>query len=367
MSYLLVTSITPTRTSGTGLRTFGVVAALARHDPVEIAYVVFGEATPAPEYARMANVTTRPLTASRGVGRGLEFARAVTRGVPAYLARGVSPALARILDETPADVRVIADGPVVAAALLPQARARDLVYLAHNLESSGFRGPSGRRALGRFERRVFRAYSESWMATRADERGARSLAGERVATRYVPNVIDLAGIAPVSPSGARRLVFVGDFSYGPNREAFAFLTDEVLPLLWQVMPDVRLIAVGAGLPAAQRDERIETPGFVEHLLDAYGAADVAVVPLLHGGGSPLKFVEGLAYGLPVLATEHAASLLEDGVPGRDFAVAAGEREFAAAIAALLSDPDRALSMGRAGRKLAERSYSVDHLANLLGY
>jgi glycosyltransferase involved in cell wall biosynthesis len=328
---------------------------------------VFGESTPAPEYARMANVTTRRLIASRGAGRGLEFVRAVSRGTPAYLARGVSPALSRILDATPAEVRVIADGPVAAAALLPQARARELVYLAHNLESSGFRGPSGRRALERFERRVFRAYAESWMATRADERGARSLAGERVATRYVPNVIDTAGIAPVSPSGARRLVFVGDFSYAPNREAFAFLANGVLPLLWQVMPDVRLIAVGAGLPAAERDKRIETPGFVEDLLDAYGAADVAVVPLLQGGGSPLKFVEGLAYGLPVLATGHAASLLEDGVAGRDFAVADGEREFAAAIAALLSDPARAVAMGRAGRKLVERYYSVDHLARLFGY
>ena len=42
MSDLLVTAITPTLGSGTGLRTYGVVAALARRGPVEVVYVVWG-------------------------------------------------------------------------------------------------------------------------------------------------------------------------------------------------------------------------------------------------------------------------------------------------------------------------------------
>jgi glycosyltransferase involved in cell wall biosynthesis len=119
------------------------------------------------------------------------------------------------------------------------------------------------------------------------------------------------------------------------------------------------------LPARRRDHRIETPGFVEDLRSAYAAADVAAVPLLRGGGSPLKFVEALAYGLPVVATRHAASLLEDGVAGRDFIAADGGREFAAEIVALLTDLPRAAAIGRAGRELAARWYSVDTLTTLL--
>jgi glycosyltransferase involved in cell wall biosynthesis len=366
MRYLVVSSVTPVVGSGTGLRTYGVTAALARRHEVELAFVVFGASSPAPEYARLDSVTLRPLHASRGPRRGIEFARAVSRGTPVGVARGLSPALARVLEGVDADTRVIADAPVAAAALLPFTGDREIVYLAHNVESSGFRGGREREALERFERRVFRAFSECWMATRADERGARALAGGRAATRYVPNVIDVTGITPGSPSGHGRLLFVGDFAYGPNREALALLADEVLPALWETMPEVRLSAVGSGLPEAPRDPRIETPGFVESLASAYGTADVVVVPLLRGGGSPLKFVEGLAYGLPVVATPHAAALLEEGVPGRDFVVADGPREFAAAVADLLGDPDRAGAIGRAGRELVERHYSVDHLATLLG-
>ena len=58
---------------------------------------------------------------------------------------------------------------VVAGALLPLTRRREVVYLAHNVESA-FRGQGP--GLARFERAVLRACSESWMATRVDQRGA---------------------------------------------------------------------------------------------------------------------------------------------------------------------------------------------------
>lgn len=368
MSDLVVTSMTPTLASGPGRRTYGVVAALARDHPVEVAYVIWGAEQPAAEYRQLQNVTLRALRATRGPARMLEFARARARRVPAGLARGVSPALAAAARAAPADVRVIADGPVVAAGLLGLARTRDVVYLAHNLESGGFRRESERAGLERFERVVLRSYSESWMATRADERGARLLGGDRIRTRYVPNVVDVATVEPMSPTAAGRLLFVGDFSYEPNAEALRFLVDGVLPAVWERIPGARLTAVGRGSDRVgiPLDPRIDAPGFVEDLDAAYRAADVVLVPLLRGGGSPLKFVEGLAHGLPVVATAHAARLLEDGVPGRDFLAAEDATEFAAVIESLLADPAAAAAIGAAGRDLVVGRYSVDRLATLVG-
>jgi glycosyltransferase involved in cell wall biosynthesis len=210
-------------------------------------------------------------------------------------------------------------------------------------------------------------YSECWMATRADERGARQLAGDGIRTRYVPNVIDGAAIEPMSPTAAGRLLFVGDFTYEPNAEALRFLADSVMAAVWERRPDSRLTVAGrgSGRVGIRFDPRIDTLGFVEDLDSAYRAADVVLVPLLRGGGSPLKFVEGLAHGLPVVASAHAARLLEDGVPGRDFLAAENATEFAAAIDALVADPARAAAIGAAGRKLALERYSIEHLATLL--
>ena len=71
MTHLLLTPVTPTLRSGAGLRTYGVTAALAQHDDVEVAYIVFGHDRPAPEYDALDRVTMRALRASRGIGRGL--------------------------------------------------------------------------------------------------------------------------------------------------------------------------------------------------------------------------------------------------------------------------------------------------------
>jgi glycosyltransferase involved in cell wall biosynthesis len=365
MSDLIVSALTPALTSGTGLRTYGVAAALARHNPVDIAYVVWGADRPAPEYAQVANVTLRPLRSTRGPGRAFEFARARRRGVPRDLARGITPELTAAARGAPAEVRVIADGPVVAAGLIPTARRRDVVYLAHNVESGGFRLESERAGLERFEREVLQTFSECWMATRGDERGAAALAGDGVKTRYVPNVIDVARVEPVAPAGTGRLLFVGDFTWGPNAEALDFLARAVLPAVWARRPDVTLRAVGRGALDTPRDPRIEVAGFVADLRSEYASADVALVPLLRGGGSPLKFVEGLAHGLPVIASTHAARLLEDGVPGRDFLAAGDAAEFAEAIEMLLVDPVRAAAIGAAGRELAVNCYSIEALVSSL--
>jgi glycosyltransferase involved in cell wall biosynthesis len=363
MKNLLVTPATPNLQNGRGVRTYGVTAALARHGPVEVAYVVFEGSRPGREYDTLAAVNPRPINASRGAGRALEYLRARLRGVPSGLARGVSPELARGADGADDGVRVIADGPTAAAALLPLARRRDVVYLAHNFES-GFR-ELGRGDTARFERQLLRTFAETWMPTRTDIEQAIELAGEQVSPRYVPNVVDTEQIAAIVPSDQPRVVLVGDFSYEANREALAFLAKQVMPLLWACRPDVRLTVAGRGVKEHPGDERTEVVGFVEDLGSFYQQAAVVAVPLLHGGGSPLKFIDALARGLPVVATAHAARLLEEGVAGEHFLAATSPLEFAEAVDELLGDRGRAATLGTAGRELIARSYSVDALATLL--
>jgi glycosyltransferase involved in cell wall biosynthesis len=203
------------------------------------------------------------------------------------------------------------------------------------------------------------------MATRADARGAVELAGEGISPRYVPNVVDVDLIEPVTPTGGERALFVGDFTYAPNREALDFLVGQVLPLAWARRPGLRLTVVGRGLPDSAFDDRVEVVGFVDDLRREYARADLVTVPLLHGGGSPFKLIEGLAYGLPVVSTTHAAGLAEDLVVGEHLLAASDAEGFAEAIERLLADPSRARSIGAAGRDLVARSYSVEALATLL--
>jgi glycosyltransferase involved in cell wall biosynthesis len=257
---------------------------------------------------------------------------------------------------------------VVAATLARFARHRPIVYNAHNLES-GFRHQIDDRpfahghALRRFERRLLANAAETWMVSEADIAGARELCPS-ARLRYVPNVVDLAGIEPVSlPQREPRVIFVASFFYTPNQNGLRFLLDEVFPRVWAELPDVRLTLVGAGLPElTDANPRVEPLGFVEDLGAIYARASCAVVPLLQGGGTPLKFIEALAYGLPVVATPRAAAGLKVN-DGRDCLIAEQAGPFAQALVRILRDGG--IDLGHHGRKLVAERYSIEALTNLL--
>jgi glycosyltransferase involved in cell wall biosynthesis len=366
MTRVFLTEHTPRIDSGHGLRTYAIARALAWDEPLEISYVVFGGDQPAHEYLVGDRFRLRAITPSRGPRRVLAYCRARAAGVPRGFARGVSPALMRAGKAAAArGSTVVADGPVVGAALL-QAGVRPFVYCAHNVESS-FRAAIGDRdlpaaPLRKFERRLLDAAEESWMASRRDIQLARELCPE-ASLRYVPNAIDVEAVEPVALEPAtERCLFVASFDYRPNRDAMRFLVDDVMPRVWETLPAARLRLVGRGLSEAPSpDPRVEHLGYVEQLADAYRGCACALVPLLEGGGSPLKFVEALAYGLPVVATPRAAAGLEV-EDGRDYVRAEGAGEFADAVVAVLSG--RA-GVGSAGRRAVEREHSVEAVRRAL--
>jgi glycosyltransferase involved in cell wall biosynthesis len=194
-----------------------------------------------------------------------------------------------------------------------------------------------------FERRLLASAAESWMVSETDLLAARELCPP-AHLRYVPNVVDVAAIVPVSHTvSEQRAVFVANFAYEPNRNGLRFLLDDVLPLVWRELPDARLALVGGGLDRpASEDARIETLGFAPDLAHIYAQASCALAPLLQGGGTPLKLIEALAYGVPVIATQCAVAGLEVR-DGEHCLVADGAAEFASALVAVLRDERSAAS------------------------
>ncbi len=371
MRDLLVTTHTPVLGSGRALRTYGVARALATHGGLDLLYARFEGDAPDTAFRGIPGIELYEVAPSRGARRLAAYGAARLRGVPPALARGVSPELvaeAARLARGPARGRVIADGPVAAAALSRLARERPVLYNAHNFES-GFRheldGASGMgsaRALRAFERGLLGAASEAWMASEADLAAARELC-PTARLRYVPNVVDVAAIAPVhSPPGEQRAIFVANFAYEPNRNGLRFLLGEVLPRVWAQLPEAKLALVGAGLEEQLPDPRVEALGFVENLRAAYARAGCAVVPLLQGGGTPLKLIEALAHGLPVIATPRAVAGLAVR-DGEHCLVADGAEPFAEALIRVLREG--APELARHGRELAAERYSIEALSELV--
>jgi glycosyltransferase involved in cell wall biosynthesis len=366
MSALVVTPYMPDLRSGRAVRTVSIIRALARLAPVEVAYVPFGNGEPASVLRNDPAISLRPIHPGRGAQRVLEGLRAAARGVPTSYARGVSAELTAAAHSSPAHDRTIADGPIAAGALLLGRRPLSVAYIAHNLESelAGQSGSSLRAGrLRRFERRLLELAEESWMPSERDLAGAAGLApGSRL--RLVPNAVDVAAVAPSEPAGEHCALFVGDYTYEPNRNAARFLLEQVMPLVWRDLPSARLVLAGRGLDApAQLDPRVEITGFVDDLGAVYQRADCVLVPLLESGGSPLKLLEAMAYALPVVATSVAAAGVDGAARDVHYVEGDGAAGFSQAVVRTLQG--QAGGVGRAGRALAEERFSIEALVECL--
>jgi polysaccharide biosynthesis protein PslH len=370
---LLVTTHTPVLRSGQALRTYGVARALAGEDGLTLLYVRFDAPEPDAAFRSIPGIELHEVLPSRGMRRLLAYAKARLSHVPDGFARGVSMELAREAERlagSPGRGRVIADGPIAAAALAALSRKRHVIYNAHNVESAfrgqlTGRGNGGLRELRRFERGLLARAWESWMVSEADMLNARELY-PKAQLRLAPNVVDVDAIQPILGLAPEpRAIFVANFSYEPNRNGLRFLLEEVFPRVWKQLPRASLMLVGAGLESPSsggEDPRVLRLGFVEDLAEAYAQARCAVVPLLQGGGSPLKLIEALAYGVPVLATPRAISGLSLN-QGEQCLVGEGGVAFADALVGVLRNG--APEIAYAGRRLAEQRYSIEALRALL--
>lgn len=156
-----------------------------------------------------------------------------------------------------------------------------------------------------------------------------------------------------------------------------------LPLVQRAVPDAALLVVGGG-PVHDRLLRLaEAEGVAssvvltgsvpwEELPAHYDAGDVFAMPCrsrlggLEVEGLGIVFLEASATRLPVVAGRSGGSpdAVLDGVTGH-VVDGTSVSEVAGRLVALLADPDRARSMGAAGRAWVEEQWRWDVLADRL--
>jgi glycosyltransferase involved in cell wall biosynthesis len=183
----------------------------------------------------------------------------------------------------------------------------------------------------------------------------------------IPNAVRLASYDAVprrrAVSGATPLtvLFMGMYSYIPNRLAAEFLIREVFPRLCAACDDCRLILVGA-MPtdamrdAAARDARISVTGLLYDVREQLAEATVMAVPLFQGSGTRLKILEAFAARLPVVSTRQGSEGL-DAQPATHLLRAETANEFAAAILRLWRNPDLAERLAGQARALVAERFS----------
>ena len=121
----------------------------------------------------------------------------------------------------------------------------------------------------------------------------------------------------------KNLLFIGSFLHTPNLDAVRYLHDEILPLLLEKIPSLKIEIIGSYAPQDilnLHSENFQVLGFVEDISEYFNNAKLFVAPLAFGAGIKGKIGQSLEFGLPLVTTEIGAEGF-DFSPNKEFMVA----------------------------------------------
>lgn len=105
------------------------------------------------------------------------------------------------------------------------------------------------------------------------------------------------------------VLFLANYTHEPNVDAAAWLVHEIMPRVWERIPNMHLTLAGAEpTPLIKRfaNERVSVTGHVPDVRALFENARVFVAPMRFGAGMKGKIVQSLAHCLPVVTTSIGA-------------------------------------------------------------
>lgn len=169
----------------------------------------------------------------------------------------------------------------------------------------------------------------------------------------------------------KRIVFVGQLEYQPNKEGLSHFLDQVYKPLRERLPNVEMRVVGLIKDDALRQrwescQGVTVTGFVDDLKREYEQSHVVVVPVYRCGATNIKLLEAMAMNRACVTTQEAFAKL--GGPfekERDLCVAANDNEFVEKLVALLTNVQLNNNVAHQGKTVMDRYYSFDVFAEIV--
>ena len=212
-----------------------------------------------------------------------------------------------------------------------------------------------------FQCSVWRRFERIQFFTKRDADVAMEIAPELVdRVRVNPFGVILPEPADPALEQPGTVLFVGNFTHPPNRDAARWLALEILPRLRALEPAARLRLVGSAPGSdvlALRGQHVEVVADAPDTRPHMEAAAVVVAPVRTGNGMRMKVLHALGSQRAVVTTLRGAEgYLEPGTPP-PFAIADDADRFAQATAQLLADGRRRRDLARHGRAFAVARHS----------
>lgn len=288
--------------------------------------------------------------------------------------------LEQVLSEETFDLIYV--GSLVLSAYLPDVLGRGVPVVCdhHNVESTLLRsraeraGGTARGRYLRYQASLVEREEREWcgrvdlnFTVSPSDRDLIVQRAPRARITVVPNGVDTATFRPVY-SGGSGLIFVGGYTWFPNRDGMEHFAARVLTRLRERIGSVPVRWVGrAPADVIERfgsEFGIEMTGYVEDIRPYVEKAGCYIVPLRVGGGTRLKILDAWAMGKAVVSTSKGCEGL-DARDGENILIRDADEAFASAVAQVLGDEELRRRLGHAARRTAEEVYDWESVGRTM--
>ena len=210
--------------------------------------------------------------------------------------------------------------------------------------------------LRHYERRVFDEFDVKTIISEPDR--ANIDHPNRKKILIVPNGVDHEYYKPMEMEKKYDIVFTGNMGYAPNVNAVEFLAYEIMPKVWEKLPDAKLYIAGAQPDMKVKKvacDNIIVSGWVDAIREAYAQSRIFIAPMRIGTGLQNKLLEAMSMKIPCITTSLANGSLH-AVNGKEILVDNSSSELAADIVFLLKRPDKAAELAEEGYNFVNRVY-----------
>lgn len=222
------------------------------------------------------------------------------------------------------------------------------------------------KRLRKYEAKMFDIYDKLTIIVQADKKEIKHPRQEEIIV--LPNGVDNSYFEYKAPQEKEfDIIFSGGMSYAPNVVAANYLGKEIMPLVWEKLPNAKLVIAGANPASTVKNlesENIKVTGWVDDMKEYYGKSKIFIAPMQIGTGLQNKLLEAMAMNLPCITSTLANEALV-ATPNENILIANTPQENANQIISLLTNSQLAQNIAKSGNDFVKINYRWETYGKLL--
>lgn len=164
--------------------------------------------------------------------------------------------------------------------------------------------------LKRYEHFIFNDFNHLTIISEQDKELIVNIKNDSIVV--VPNGVDYSTYQHREIDKKYELIFTGNMSYPPNIASAVYLVKEIMPIIWETNPMIKLAIVGANPDlkvTALKSDKVVVTGWVEDISEYYASSKIFIAPMQIGTGLQNKLLEAMAMQLPCITSKLANNAL----------------------------------------------------------